>query len=313
VSGAAILGLGEHRPARLVTNDELSQTLDTSDEWIRERTGFRTRGIAAADETVVAMATSAAGKALADAGRSPESVDLVVLATCSMASSIPGGAALIASALGAPTPAAFDLNAGCSGFCYALAVAADLVRAGRSRTALVVGSERLSDWTDWSDRSTAILFGDGAGAAVVGASDLDGIGPVEWGSDGTLAELVYAPTDTRLLTMQGPPLYRWATRMLPGVAEAACARAGLAPADLAAIVCHQANLRMIDAVVRALRLPPSVVVARDGATTGNTSAASVPLALSALRDTGAVASGARVLLLGFGAGLTYAAQVVAVP
>jgi 3-oxoacyl-[acyl-carrier-protein] synthase-3 len=287
--------------------------LETTDEWIRTRTGIASRHVAAADESVVSMGAAAAEKALASAGLDARDIDLLVLATCTIRNPIPGGAARIATIIGAGNVGAFDLNAACGGFCYALSVAADAVRSGSANRVLVIGSEKLTDWLDWDDRGTCILFGDGAAAAVVEAGDTPGIGPVAWGSDGEGAHLVGVPEGDWAIRMDGPAVFRWATTRLAPVAQQACAAAGVEPGELAAFVPHQANARIIDALVRALKLPPSVVVAHDIAGTGNTSAASVPLALAALVASGQVRSGDPALLLAFGAGLTYAGQVIRVP
>lgn len=309
---ARLLGVGEYRPGRVLTNDELPASLDSSDDWIRTRTGIAARRVAGPGETVVSMAVDASAKALAAAGLDAGDVDLVVLATCTIRDAIPGGAARVAAAIGATGVGAFDLNGACGGFCYALSVAADAVRAGSARHVLVVGSEKLTDWLDWTDRGTCILFGDGAAAVVVGPSAEPGIGPVVWGSDGARADIVGVPEGDRFLRMDGPAVFRWATTSLAPVARAACERAGLGVDDLDAIVLHQANSRIVDAVVRALGRPRAVV-ADDIAGTGNTSAASVPLALSALMSQGVVRTGDTALLLAFGAGLTYAGQVVRIP
>ncbi len=309
---ARLLGIGEYRPERIVGNDEIAVHVDSSDEWIRTRTGIVSRRIAGPAETVVSMAADAAAKGIAAAGLDAHDVDLVVLATCTIRDAIPGGAARVATAIGAPGVGAFDLNAACGGFCYALSVAADAVRAGSARHVVVVGAEKLSDWLDWTDRTTSILFGDGAAAVVVGPSEQAGVGPVVWGSDGGRADLVGVPDGDRFLRMDGPAVFRWATTSLAPVARAACARAGLTVDDVDAIVLHQANARIVDAVVRALGRPRAVV-ANDIAGTGNTSAASVPLALSALVSAGQAQPGDVALLLAFGAGLTYAGQVVRVP
>ncbi len=312
--GAQILGLGGYRPARVVTNDEISQLVDTSDTWIRERTGIVTRRIAAPDESVADMATAAAAKALAAAGRHGDEIDLVLLATCSEVDRLPGVAATVASRLGARAPGAIDVNAACAGFCYALAMASDAVRTGNAEFVLVVGVEKLSDFVDWTDRGTCIIFADGAGAAVVGPAAEPGIGPVTWGSDGERGDLITSRrTESFLLRMDGPAVFRWATTQLAPVARAACARAGLDPADLRALVAHQANVRIIDSLVRALALPDTAVISRDIVEAGNTSAASIPLALSRLVEAGSVRSGDPALLLGFGSGLTYAGQVVLCP
>jgi len=307
---ARLIGLGEHRPERSLSNDDLAVTLDTDDAWIRDRTGIRARRVAADDESVVTMAAEAAGKAIADAGVDAADVDLMLLATCTMPSVIPGGAAQVASLIGATHSGAYDVNGACAGFCYALGAAADAVRAGSARHVVVVGAEKLSDWVDWTDRRSAILFGDGAGAVVVGPSDTCAIGPVVWGSDGTRASLIDAPPGGKL-RLDGPAVFRWATTSLAAVAREACDRAGVATTELKAFVPHQANLRIVEAVARRLGAP-AAVVADDIVETGNTSAASVPLALSRLRQDGRVASGDLALLLAFGAGLTWAGQVVEV-
>jgi 3-oxoacyl-[acyl-carrier-protein] synthase-3 len=305
-----LIGLGDHRPPRVVTNDELSTSLDTDDAWIRDRTGIKTRRIAEAGAGVVSMAADAAAKALADAGVAATDVDLVVLATCTMPTQLPGGAAQVAAALGASSAGAFDVNAACAGFCYGLSVAADAVRSGSARRAVVVGAEKLSDWIDWRDRSSAILFGDGAGAVVVGVGASNGVGPVVWGHDGSRAGLIDIPVGGKL-RLDGPAVFRWATTSLGEVAKRACTAAGVAPDDLAAVVPHQANLRIVDAVARRLGAT-NAVVADDVVDSGNTSAASVPLALTRLRNDGRVVPGDLALLLAFGAGLTWAGQVVEV-
>ncbi|MBV9096629.1 MAG: ketoacyl-ACP synthase III [Frankiaceae bacterium] len=306
--------LGEHRPAGSLTNDDIAaRGLDTTDEWIRTRTGIASRHIAAADETVVSMGIDAAAKALASCGLTGDDVDLVVLATCTMRNPIPGGAARIASGIGAPGVGAFDVNAACGGFCYALSIASDAVRTGSANRVVVVGAEKLTEWLDWNDRGTCILFGDGAAAAVVEAADEPGIGPVAWGSDGDAYASVGVPEGDWAIRMDGPAVFRWATTQLAPVARRACELAGVDLADIRAFVPHQANVRIVDGLARALKLPDTVVVARDIATTGNTSAASVPLALASLIGTGQVEPGDLALLLAFGAGLTYAGQVVRIP
>jgi 3-oxoacyl-[acyl-carrier-protein] synthase-3 len=308
---AGILGLGEHRPARVVSNDDLSHSLDTDDAWIRQRTGIERRRIAADGETLLAMASDAARKAVSDAGVDPASVGLVVLATCSMPDAVPGGAAQVATAIGAHQAGAYDLNAACAGFCYALSTAADSVRLGSVEHAVVVAAERLSGIVDWSDRSSAILFGDGAGAIVIGPSPGSGIGPVVWGSDGAAAGLIDM-TPAGHLRLDGPAVFRWATTSLGDVARRACAAADVAVGDLAAIVPHQANLRIITALARQIGAE-NAVVADDIRDAGNTSSASIPLALSRLRQQGAVGSGDLALTLAFGAGLTWAGCVITVP
>jgi 3-oxoacyl-[acyl-carrier-protein] synthase-3 len=308
VTGARITAWAEHRPDHVVPNDDLPAVLDTNDRWIRERTGIAARRIAAPDDTVVSMASAAGAKAVAAAGVDPADVDLLVLASCTQPTQIPGGAALVARELGALRAGAFDVNAACAGFCYALACAADAVRAGSARTVVVAAAEKLSDVVDWTDRRSAILFGDGAGAVVVQAADDDGIGPVVWGSDGSLAHLIAAPPGGKL-GLDGPAVFRWATTTLADVARAACDRARVSPDELDLVVPHQANQRIVDAVARRLGATRATV-ADDIVDTGNTSAASIPLAVARMRADGRAQPGDRALLLGFGAGLTWAGQVV---
>lgn len=309
--GSRVLALGGYRPERVLTNTELAAMVDTSDEWIGSRVGIRERRIAAASQTPVDLAAHAGGKALAASGLQPSEIDLVIVATCTMESSIPQAAAQVAHHLDIDCPGAFDVNAACAGFCYALAVASDAVRAGSARHALVIGSEKMSQWIDWTDRSTCVLFADGAGAAVIGPADDIGIGPVVWGSSGGKAGVLGIPDRHSFLQQDGKEVYRWATS-LAGVVEQACERAGVGLADLDVFVPHQANVRIIDAMVGHLGLE-GVVVAKDVITSGNTTAASTPLALSRMVDRGEVRSGGHALLFGFGAGLSYAAQVIEVP
>jgi 3-oxoacyl-[acyl-carrier-protein] synthase III len=315
-AGARILAFGGYQPARVVTNDELAATVDTNDEWIRSRVGIASRRIAGPDETVADMAVAAGGKALAGSGLSPADIDLVIVATCTPEVQIPNTAATVAKRLGIVAPGAYDLNAACAGFCYALASAADAVKAGSAGHVLVIGSEKLSQWVDWTDRSTCIIFADGAGAAVVGPvadpQDAPGIGPVEWGSAGDMADKIYIKDRDSFIFQEGQAVFRWATTALHPVARRACERAGIDPADLVAFVPHQANLRIIEAIARRLGAP-NAIVADDIVTAGNTSSASIPLALSRMIERGQVTSGAPALLIGFGAGICYAAQVITVP
>ena len=306
-----IIGLGEERPVQAVTNDELSTTLDTSDEWIRQRTGIASRRVAGPEETVVSMASEAALKAVADAGIDPEQVGLVIVATCSMPQPIPGAAPQVATALGASGAGAFDLNAACAGFCYALSVGSDAVRLGTTDYVVVIGAEKITNWVDWTDRSSAILFGDGAGAVVIGPSDTPGISPVVSGSDGTAHHLIDMSEDNRL-RLDGPAVFRWATTTLGDVALDVCRTAGIDPVDLSAVVLHQANLRIINAIARRIGAD-NAVVATDVVDAGNTSAASVPLALARLRREGAITTGDLALTLSFGSGLTWAGSVVTMP
>ncbi|MET9774568.1 beta-ketoacyl-ACP synthase III [Streptomyces sp. NPDC006367] len=313
-SGSRITAMGHYQPARVLTNDELSAMVDTSDEWIRRRTGIVSRRIADAGESVTDMATAAAGKALAAAGLQPAEIGLITVATCTAVDRCPSIAAQVAARLGLPAPVAFDLNNGCAGFCTALACADHAIRAGAARHALVIGAEKMSDVTDWSDRRTCVLLGDGAGAAVLGATGAPGIGPVVWGSDPARGDAVRLAGDWHpYFAQEGQTVFRWATGELPAVARDACERAGLTLNDLAGVVTHQANLRIIDAVVRQLDLSAQAVVAHDVVESGNTSAASVPLALSKLTENGELPSGAPVLLLAFGGGLSWAGQVITCP
>jgi 3-oxoacyl-[acyl-carrier-protein] synthase-3 len=317
--GARLLGFGSVQPDKVVTNDDLAKIMDTNDQWIRERVGIQSRRVAEKDALLVDMAVDAGARAVKDSGLTPGDIDTVIVATCTMPSPIPNGAAQIAEKIGISAPAAFDLNAACAGFCYAIGNAADLVRAGSSRHVLVIGAEKLTDWLDWSDRSTAIIFADGAGAAVVGpAPDEEsvGIGPVAWGSAGDLAEMIRIKPENNALAQEGQAVFRWATTKIAPIALQAIERAGLTPADIDVLVPHQANLRIVEAVAKRLRTKGArddMRVADDIVHSGNTSAASIPLALDHMRADGRVRSGDTVLLVGFGAGLSYAAQVVVFP
>jgi 3-oxoacyl-[acyl-carrier-protein] synthase III len=311
---ARILAFGGYQPVKVVTNHDLAATIDTSDEWIRSRVGIASRRIAAPDETVVDMAVAAGGKALAASGLTPSDIDLVIVATCTLEAQIPNASASVAQRLGINAPGAYDINAACAGFCYALANASDAVRAGSARGVLVIGAEKLSSWIDWNDRSTCIIFADGAGAAVVtaAAGQEAGIGPVVWGSAGEHSDKIFINDRNSFIFQEGQSVFRWATAALAPVARLACERAGITPSDLAAFVPHQANLRIIEAIARQLRATDAIV-ADDIVEAGNTSSASIPLALSRMAEKGELRSGAPALILGFGAGLTYAAQVIALP
>jgi 3-oxoacyl-(acyl-carrier-protein) synthase III len=311
--GARILGLGAYRPRRRVTNDQLAQVMDTNDEWIQSRVGIAERRWASEDETLVEMAVAAGGKAIAASGLGPDEIDLVIVASASLRAPIPGIGPQVAYKLGIPRPGSFDLNAGCAGFCYALGVANDNIRAGSSRNALVVGVERLTDVTNLEDRTTAVIFADGAGAAVVGASDEPGIGPVAWGSDGDQYNAIEIAAGSSTMTMAGQAVYRWATTKLTETLVEAMEKAGVGPADIDVFAPHQANLRIVESMTKRLGFGPDVVVARDIVQSGNTSAASVPLALTALLESGEAKSGDLALVLGYGAGLTFAGQVLVIP
>ncbi|MGH3713413.1 MAG: beta-ketoacyl-ACP synthase III [Micromonosporaceae bacterium] len=311
MTGSRIVALGHYQPSKVVTNHDLAKTIDTNDEWIQSRVGIVSRRIAET-ETVADMAAAAAEKALAGSGLTAADIDLVVVATCSSKERSPNVAARVARSLGIEAPAAYDLNTACSGFSYALATVDHAIQAGAARNAIVVGAEKLSDITDWTDRTTAVIFADGAGAAVVSASEEPGIGPVLWGSDPAKGDAVVIEGWQPYIEQAGQTVFRWATFALPKLAIEACHKAGIEPSELAAFVPHQANLRIIEPLGRKLGAPDAVI-AKDIVESGNTSAASIPLALSKMVERREIPSGAPVLLFGFGGGLTYAGQVVRCP
>ncbi|MCP9212911.1 ketoacyl-ACP synthase III [Streptomyces cucumeris] len=323
---ARILGVGGYRPTRVVPNEEILKHIDSSDEWIRSRSGISTRHWAGPDETVAQMSVEAGGKAIADAGLTPEQIGAVIVSTVSHFKQTPAVATEIAHLLGTKKPAAFDISAGCAGFGYGLALAKGMVTDGTAEHVLIIGVERLSDLTDLEDRATAFLFGDGAGAVVVGPSKEPAIGPVVWGSEGdksdtisqTLPWDVYRERSSEevrfpALRQEGQAVFRWAVYEMAKVAQQALDEAGITADELDAFIPHQANLRIIDSMIKTLKLPEHVTVARDVETTGNTSAASIPLAMERLLATGQAKSGDTALVIGFGAGLVYAATVVTLP
>src|SRR4051794_7365009 len=287
--------------------------MDTNDEWIQTRVGIAERRWAGKDETLVEMSVAAGGKAIAASGLAPHEIDMVVAASASLRAPIPGIGPQIAHRLGVPRPGAFDLNAGCAGFCYSLGLVNDAIRAGSARNALVVGVERLTDVTDMTDRTTAVIFADGAGAAVVGASEEPGIGPVVWGSDGDQHNAIEIAAGSSTMTMAGQAVYRWATTKLTETLVHAMDRAGVTAADIDVFAPHQANLRIVESMAKKLGFGPDTVIARDIVQSGNTSAASIPLALTALLESGEAKSGDLALVLGYGAGLTAAGQVPRLP
>ncbi|WP_306212666.1 beta-ketoacyl-ACP synthase III [Actinoplanes sp. RD1] len=314
-AGSRIVAMGHYQPSRVVTNNDLAEIVDTNDEWIRSRVGIAERRVADS-ESVADMATFAAEKALASSGLAAADIDMVVVATCSSIDRCPNVATRVAARLGVNAPAAFDLNTACSGFSYGLGTVDHAIRAGASRNAIVIGAEKLSDLTDWTDRSTAVLFGDGAGAAVVTAAaegEQTGVGPVLWGSAPDKGDVLRIEGRQPYIQQEGQIVFRWATTELAPFALQALERAGVRPDEIAAFVPHQANTRIIDGIVKRLGLGPDVVVAKDLVESGNTSAASIPLALSKLIERREVPSGAPVLLFGFGGGLTYAGQVIRCP
>jgi 3-oxoacyl-[acyl-carrier-protein] synthase-3 len=321
-SHSAILSLGAYRPSRVVKNDELAARIDSSDEWIRERTGITERRFGGPDETIVTMGFEAAKQALEQAEINASDIDVVIVATFTHRYQTPSAAAEIAALIGATNASAFDIGAACAGFTYGIGLADSLIRSGSATNVLLVGTEKISDFTNFDDRGTAFLFADGAGAAIIGQSDLQGIGPTVWGADGSAREAIIMEPDTvtaghqgvpSLLTMEGQRVFRWAVGSMGEVCDRALKAAGVTPDDIKAFVPHQANLRITDALVKRLKFPESVIIARDVTVSGNTSSASIPLALDALRQTGSVKSGDLVLMVGFGAGLAFAAQVALVP
>ncbi len=312
MTGSRVLALGHYQPAKVLTNDDLAAMVDTDDEWIRTRVGIRTRRIAEPDETVDAMAANAAAKALANSGLAASDIDLVLVATCTAVDRSPNTAARVAARLGLAAPATMDVNVVCAGFTHALATADHALRAGAATNAIVVGVEKFTDVVDWTDRSTCVLVGDGAGAAVLTTAAEPGIGPVVWGSVPEMGHAVRIEGTPSRFAQEGQSVYRWATTQLPPIARTVCERAGIEPADLAAVVLHQANLRIIEPVARKLGAV-NAVIATDVTESGNTSAASIPLALSKMVERGEIPPGAPVLLFGFGGNLSYAGQVVRCP
>jgi 3-oxoacyl-[acyl-carrier-protein] synthase-3 len=322
-----ILAFGGYRPRRVVDNAEICTYIDSSDEWIRTRSGIQERRWASPDETIQMMSMAAAKKAIDRSGVEVGQIDTVIVSTVTHLYQTPAIATTIASELGAKGAAAFDISAACAGFCYATAMADSFIRTGASKYVLIIGVERLSDLTDKSDRTTAFIFADGAGAAVIGPSDTPGVGPVVWGSDGDQALLIQQTepwnramdatvgdkVEWPTLKMDGNPVFKWASYTMAKTAAEAMDAAGVRPEDLDVFAPHQANMRITDAMFRALKLPSDVVVARDIAFQGNTSAASIPLAIEALLESGEAKSGQTCLIIGFGAGLVYAGQVIVLP
>ncbi|MFF8378655.1 beta-ketoacyl-ACP synthase III [Streptomyces sp. NPDC015661] len=314
MTGTRIAALGHYQPAKVLTNHDLAELVDTSDEWILSRVGIRTRHVAGPDEPVDELAAHAAGKALATAGLTAGDIDLVLVATSTAIDRSPNTAARVAARLGMGSPATMDLNVVCAGFTHALATADHAVRAGAARRALVIGADKMTEITDWTDRTTCVLTGDGAGAAIVEATETDtgAIGPVLWGSVPEMGHAVRIEGTPPRFAQEGQSVYRWATQQLPALARQTCERSGIAPEDLAGVVLHQANLRIIEPLAAKIGAV-NAIVARDVVDSGNTSAASIPLALAKLVERGELPSGAPVLLFGFGGNLSYAGQVVRVP
>lgn len=323
-SHARIFSVGTYRPRRVVTNAEVCELIDSSDEWIRERSGITERRWAGEGESVVYMAAEAAKVAIERAGISPSDIGLIMLGTVSHPYAFPSAAIEVGEIIGARGAPAFDFSAACAGFCFGVGMASDIVRGGSAKYVLVIGVERLTDLVDKHDRGTSFIFADGAGAVVIGPSDTAGIGPIVWGGDGSQKDAITVSaslndyrdglvTEYPTAVMAGQQVFRWAVGEMPKAINQALEIAGITAQDLDVFIPHQANNRITDALVRALDLPESVKVARDIVTTGNTSAASVPLAMDAMLQSGEAKSGDTALIIGFGSGLVHAAQVVTLP
>ena len=317
---AVVVGVGHYLPERIVPNSEFEKTLDTSDEWIRARSGIERRHFAAEDETTSDMGAAAARKALADAGLGPDEIDAVIVATSTADLTFPSAATMVQAALGMTNGFAFDVQAVCAGFAYALANANALILSGQAERVLVIGSETFSRIMDWSDRSTCVLFGDGAGALVLeartgaGTSDDRGILATDLNSDGRYKELLYvdggvSTQSTGYLRMQGNQVFRHAVEKLASTAEAALTKAELTADDVDWIVPHQANIRIIQGTAKKMGLPMDkvVVTVQDH---GNTSAASIPLALSVGRERGQIKPGDLIVTEAIGGGLAWGAVVL---
>ena len=320
---ARIMSVGSYRPERIVTNAEVCEWIDSSDEWIRERSGIIERRFARDDESVVDMAVEAGRKAIEKSGIAPDRFGMVLVANVTHPYQTPSAAADVAYRLGALNAAAMDISAACAGFCYGVGIGNDLVIGGSAEYVLVIGVEKLSDWVSRHDRSSTFLFADAAGAVVIGPSDTPAIGPTIWGADGSQRDAISMTgslTEFRdkggefpTLSMQGQTVFRWAVGEMAKTAQTALDAAGVKADDLDAFIPHQANMRITDAMIRALKLPDHVPVARDIAYTGNTSAASIPVAMDRMLQDGEVPHGGTALLIGFGAGLVFASQVVTLP
>lgn len=318
-----ILSIGAARGELVVPNDDLVGPINSSDEWIRQRTGIVTRTRAGAGVLAVDLATEASKEAIEKSGVDPKLIDAVIVATVSNVQQTPSIAAVLADRVGANPAAAYDMNAACAGYAYGIAQADALIRTGAAHYALVVGAEKLSDIVDPTDRTISFLLGDGAGAVVIGPSDYPGIAKTVWGSDGSKADAVgmgntlidyrdgTGPWPT--LRQEGQTVFRWAVWEMAKVAKRALDEAGVTPDQLAAFIPHQANMRIVDEFAKQLKLPETVAIARDIETTGNTSAASIPLATHRLLQERPELSGGLALQIGFGAGLVFGAQVVVLP
>ncbi|WP_105565163.1 beta-ketoacyl-ACP synthase III [Microbacterium halophytorum] len=325
-AGAAhsrIYALGAARGQNAVPNADIIEPINSSDEWIQKRTGVITRVRADKDTSAIDLAAVAAAQALERSGVAPSDVDAVIVATISNPKQTPSVSAIVADRIGANPAAAYDMNAACAGYCYGIAQADALIRTGAAKYVVVIGAEKLSDIIDPTDRSISFLLGDGAGAAVLGPSDTPGVSKTQWGSDGSKADLVGmnatltqfrdGEAEWPTLRQEGPSVFRWAVWDMVKVAQKTLDEAGVRPEDLAAFIPHQANMRIVSEFAKQLGLPDTVAIADDITTTGNTSAASVPLAAHRLLEEHPEISGGLALQIGFGAGLVFAAQVVVLP
>lgn len=321
---AKIAGTGSYAPERILTNHDLEGMVETSDEWITERTGIRQRRIAAPSQAASDLACEAAKKALNDAGVKPKNLDFIIVASVTGDMPFPSTACVLQNALGAKNAAAFDINAACSGFIYGLGISDAMIRAGSAKTILVVGAEVLSRFTDWQDRSTCVLFGDGAGAAVIVPTEEDrGILSTHLYSDGGLGDLLSVPgggsrnpasketvkDKLHLIKMKGNETFKIAVRTLEELVERTLAANKLLPSQISLLIPHQANLRIIQATAKRLDLPMEKVLVNIDRY-GNTSAASVPIALDEAVRTGRVRAGDYILLEAFGGGLTWASALI---
>jgi 3-oxoacyl-[acyl-carrier-protein] synthase-3 len=313
----SITGLGCHVPERVMTNDDLAALVDTTDQWIRDRTGIRERRIAAPDEALTDIALPACRRALEMAGVDPASIDLLIVATVTPDMAFPSAAALLADTLGMPDAAAYDLSAGCTGFVYAIAQAHGMLASGLAKRALVVGGDVLSKILDWTDRSTVVLFGDGAGAVVMEAVEEGGFLGFELGADGAGGANLWLPGSgsrtfeepEKFVKMNGREVFKFATRVMVSSAEAILAECGKTIDDVDVYVPHQANVRIIDHAVRKLGVAEEKTVV-NVERYGNTSSGSIPLALADAADDGRLEPGKLVLLTGMGAGLTWGSALI---
>ena len=319
----SITGIGAYAPDHVVTNDDLSKMMETSDEWIVERTGIRERRVAAEDEALSDLALPAARDALEQAGLDASAIDLIIVATVTPDMAFPSAGAILADELGAPDAAAYDLSAGCTGFMYAVAQGYGMVAAGLARHALVVGGDVLSRILDWSDRGTAVLFGDGAGAVVIERVSEGGFLGFELGADGSGGPQLYLPAGgsrtpasaetiaehKHYVKMNGREVFKFATRVLVSSAEKVLAECGKTVDDIDVYIPHQANVRIIEHAAEKLRIPKEKIVI-NVERYGNTSSGSIPLALADAQADGRLQDGALVLMTGMGAGLTWGSGLI---